>query len=805
MDGVPTIPGYRVEGVLGEGAMGVVYRATQFEPIRREVALKVVKAGVDSPQVLARFENERRTLARMEHPGIARIFDAGLTGDGRPWFAMEIVRGTPLVEWCDAHRLPVPGRLRLFVTVCRAVQHAHQKGIIHRDLKPSNILVSEVDGSPVPRVIDFGIAKAVDPLGIDDAGVTRDEQVVGSPAYMSPEQVDGAQDIDTRTDIYALGIVLYELLVGALPFDAGAYRGWAAIVKALATDVPTPSRRLGTLADTQVTIAAARGTTPAHLRRTLSGDLDWIVARATERDRERRYETANGMALDIERYLDDIPIRAHGATAAYRAGKFIRRHRWGVGFAATVAVGLVGFAGVTSVQNARIADARDLAQARQGQAEGLIGFMIGDLATRLDDVGRLDMMDTVAIEALAYFDAVDPEELSDEELFRRAQAIQQIGEVRADRGDWASAAETFRAALEEYRTLAARDPARSEWQLGLGEGLFYVAFAHRSLGNGDSALAYFQDYRDVAVRNAELHPDDAVWQRELASTATNLALQRRSNGDLDGVVDALRGALRAKEAIFARDTSDAQAKYDVAQGWYNLGVALGDVGDVAGSAEAYAEDVRLKRELLVSDPLNARYRTRLVSALGRAMDALVDAGRAGNARDLADEAVELAMADADADPGNVTRRAEAAAIRMIASRTDHPRADEWLDVSIAEFDAVVRDSPGETTSRASLSRALRLRSLRSLDAADVAGAARDAERAVAVLDDVDEAEYRVSDRVRMADALLILGDIRARQGRTAESDRAWERARALLAPYQETRDPEARAIIDALGSRGITP
>jgi len=319
--------------------MGVVYGAEQTEPVRREVALKVIKLGMDTKEVVARFEAERQALAVMEHPSIAKVFDAGVTESGQPYFVMELVRGTPIVEYCDEHRLTIQERVRIFVQVCRAIQHAHQKGVIHRDLKPSNVLVTEADGKPLPKIIDFGIAKAAERPLTDEAIATGVEQVLGTPAYTSPEQAGVAGvDVDTRTDVYSLGVTLYELIVGALPFESGAYRGLARLATALERDPPTPSHRLVELGVTQVMVAEHRRTDASALKRELRGDLDWIVMKAIEKDRNDRYETAEGLAMELLRYLDNQPVLARPPSAAYRTGKFVRRHRVGVAFSATLAV-----------------------------------------------------------------------------------------------------------------------------------------------------------------------------------------------------------------------------------------------------------------------------------------------------------------------------------------------------------------------------------------------------------------------------------------------------------------------------------
>ncbi len=323
---------YKLLQQIGEGGCGVVYMAEQLEPVRRQVALKVIKLGMDTKQVIARFEAERQALALMDHPNIAKVLDAGATEMGRPYFVMELVRGIKITEFCDKNHLTTPERLKLFVQVCQAVQHAHQKGIIHRDLKPSNILVTLNDGVPMPKVIDFGIAKATQERLTDKTLFTAFEQFIGTPAYMSPEQAEmNAQGVDTRSDIYSLGVLLYELLTSKTPFDTEKLlqAGVNEIRRIIREEEPVkPSTKLSTLLGGELTATAhCRQTAPPKLIHTVRGELDWIVMKCLEKDRARRYETANGLALDIQRHLNYEPVAARPPSELYRMRKLVRRNK----------------------------------------------------------------------------------------------------------------------------------------------------------------------------------------------------------------------------------------------------------------------------------------------------------------------------------------------------------------------------------------------------------------------------------------------------------------------------------------------
>ena len=376
LDGAPPdmIGHYRLLRKIGEGGMGEVYEAEQERPVRRRVAIKVIKWGMDTKEVVARFESERQALALMDHPNVAKVFDAGATEHGRPYFAMEFVKGVPITEYCDTHRLATDDRLLLFTTVCEAVQHAHQKGIIHRDIKPSNILVAVHDDRAVPKIIDFGVAKATSQRLTERTIFTELGQWIGTPEYMSPEQAEmSGLDIDTRTDVYSLGIVLYELLVGAQPFDGSTLRqaGFDEMRRRIREqEPPRPSTRVSSFGEGSDVAAKRRRPDTAALARELQGDLDWIVMKAIDKDRTRRYPTPMDLADDVRRHLSNEPVEASPPSAVYRFRKFVRRNRLAV--AATAVVFLVMLAGIIGTTTGLVRARREAEAARQ-----VVRFMSG--------------------------------------------------------------------------------------------------------------------------------------------------------------------------------------------------------------------------------------------------------------------------------------------------------------------------------------------------------------------------------------------------------------------------------------------
>jgi len=356
---------FRLDRKVGQGGMGQVWLAEQTSPVRRQVALKLIKAGMYDEAVAQRFQSEQQTLAIMDHPAIAKVFDAGTSAQGRPYLVMEYVPGSPITEYCDHKKLGITERLELFIQVCEGVQHAHQKAIIHRDLKPANILVVEVDGQPVPRIIDFGLAKATSPQANEQTLFTRAGHFVGTPGYMSPEQADpNVKDIDTRTDVYSLGVILYVLLAGSLPLDEenGGKLSLDEFLRRLREEEPVrPSARVKRERETSSVTAEARGIEPKQLASQLRGDLDWITMKALEKDRARRYGTPSELASDVRHYLNHEPVAARPASAGYRLRKYVRRHRIAVTALAGLVMVLTAFAVVQGIQLRRITRERDRA------------------------------------------------------------------------------------------------------------------------------------------------------------------------------------------------------------------------------------------------------------------------------------------------------------------------------------------------------------------------------------------------------------------------------------------------------------
>jgi serine/threonine protein kinase/tetratricopeptide (TPR) repeat protein len=501
--GTTIIGRYRLLQCIGEGGMGEVWETWQEDPIQRRVALKLVKLGMDSKEVLARFESERQALALMEHPAIAKVLDAGVTDEGRPYFVMEFISGTPITEYCDRHRLTVSERLGLFREVCEGVQHAHQKAIIHRDLKPSNVLVTVQDGKPVPKIIDFGVAKATAARLTERTLFTEVGQLIGTPEYMSPEQAEmTGENIDTRTDVYSLGAMLYELLVGARVFERAELRK-AAFDEIRRTirevDPPRPSTRVSSLGPSSSTTAQLRRTTIPGLKGQLHGDLDWIVMKALEKDRTHRYGSPSELALDIDRHLGHEPVKARPPSTRYRISKFVRRHRVGVTAASVVALALVvGMVAATwGFVRARRAESK--AKLEAATAEQVAGFLLDIFKT--SDPRQKDRGADVTARELLTRASGRIDQLSDQPVVQ-ARMLYSLAEVHYQLGLYDQAMAMGKRSLDLRRhALGANHPevlkslhlvAASQWETGqyaAGEATAREALAlARALGD-ETAMA----------------------------------------------------------------------------------------------------------------------------------------------------------------------------------------------------------------------------------------------------------------------------------------------------------------------------
>jgi eukaryotic-like serine/threonine-protein kinase len=563
----PRIGPYRLLDLLGEGGMGEVWLVEQTEPVHRRVALKLIKRGMDTDQVVARFEAERQALAVMDHPGIARVFDAGATEDGRPYFVMELVQGVPITEYSDTHRLSLDERIRLFVDVCRAVQHAHLKGVIHRDLKPSNVLVTVKEDEAVVKIIDFGIAKALGHDLTDRTLVTRVGQIVGTPAYMSPEQAEmSGLDVDTRTDVYALGVTLYELLVGARPleFPSGADEAVRYVIRN--TEVPRPSTKLTTLGEARDTIAQRRRTTVDALRKNLRSDLDWIILKAVEKDRTRRYDTANGLAADLERHLRDEPVLARPPSARYRAAKFVRRHRMGVAAGSAVAAALVlGFALATAgMLRAQRAERRAEAEAEAANkvAEFLAElFQVNDPSEALgNSITAREILDRGA-------DRIERELVGQPTLQGRLMEV--MGRVYTSLGLYREAEPLLQQSLEVRRG------APGDVDPDVASGLHALAWLYRTQWRLDEALPMARDAADLLERFAG--PGDP----DFARTLQLLGMIQRDQGNFE------EGRANLERSLAIREAALGPNHGDVGESLYHLGWLSLREGDYSRARALY--------------------------------------------------------------------------------------------------------------------------------------------------------------------------------------------------------------------------
>ncbi len=704
---------YKLLQEIGEGGMGSVFMADQTHPVKRRVAVKVIKAGMDSARVLARFEAERQALALMDHPNIAKVLDAGTTETGRPFFVMELVKGIPLTQFCDEHKLPVLDRLNLFMQVCSAVQHAHQKGIIHRDLKPTNILVESHDGKPVPKAIDFGLAKATSGMQLTEHTLfTALGQVAGTPLYMAPEQAAfNAIDVDTRADVYALGVILYELLTGTTPIERETFKK-AAFDEMLRVireqEPPTPSSRISS-SESKASVAALRQMEPAKLGRFVRGELDWIVMKSLSKERDRRYESATAFAKDVERFLNHEPVQAGPPSAAYKLRKFVRRNRPQVIAAAVVLLALVaGMAGTTfgliRAQRARVAETkqRTIAEQKQQEAEASAKSEAEQRA-----IAEQREREATEAERLAVQREQEAKKARDEtkQVLDYLVASFRKSDPAAD-GEKLTVAELFGQAAEQLETTFPAQPLiqaqllNAIGQTYMGLGLYQkaitvlerardllhnelgedneetltstnnLAYAYSSAGRLAEALPLYE--QTLELLKAKLGPEHP----HTLGSMNNLAGAYKSAGRLAEALPLLEQTLELKKAELGPSHPDTLLSMN------NLASAYQSAGKLSEALPLYEQALELmKAKLGPEHPSTLTVITNLAGAYQAA-------GRLAEALPLLEQTLELTKAKLGPEhPGTLTVMANLAAAYLGASKWDQalPLYEQTLEVMQAKL------------------------------------------------------------------------------------------------------------------------
>jgi eukaryotic-like serine/threonine-protein kinase len=611
---------YQLIRKLGEGGMGQVWLAEQTAPIHRQVALKLIKVGMYDDDVLHRFQSERQSLAMMDHPAIAKVFDAGATPDGRPYFVMEYVPGVPITRYCDQKRLTIKQRLELFIKVCEGIQHAHQKAIIHRDLKPPNILVTEVDGKPVPRIIDFGLAKATTSELGSETMFTRVGAFVGTPGYMSPEQANTTvQDVDTRTDVYSLGVVLYVLLTGAQPLDTEQWHKqplYEVLRKLREVEPPRPSSKIRMEKPSSPSRADLRAVEPKQLETLLHGDLDWITMKALEKDRSRRYDTPIELAADIGRYLRHEPVIACPPSAGYRLRKYIQRHRIAVGVAAGVAALFVGFVILQAIQLRQTRMERDRANRERDTATRITNFMTNMFKVSDPTEARGNTITAREVLDKASKD-IDTGLQKDPEL--QAQMMYVMANTYDNLGLYSQAESLLRRAVEiRQRVLGAANPNTLDTECLLGAAL-------QQLGRtADSEKLLQQAFTESQSVLGQLNPTTIQLENQLSLTLS----QQGRDADAERL---------GREALDNSRRALGPESPQTLKTLFALSAILGDEGK-------YAESEKLNREALdLCRQIHGPDDPETLGGMKSLASTLSDEGHYGDAQKLDQEALEVSL------------------------------------------------------------------------------------------------------------------------------------------------------------------
>jgi serine/threonine protein kinase len=660
---------YKLLERIGEGGFGVVYMAEQQQPVRRKVALKIVKPGMDSRQVLARFDAERQALAIMDHPNIAKVFDAGATDSGRPYFVMELIKGEPITEFCDRNHFTPQQRLELFAQVCQAVQHAHQKGIIHRDIKPTNVLVGMHDTAPVVKVIDFGVAKALGQDLTDKTLFTGFAQFLGTPLYMSPEQAgQSVLDVDTRSDIYSLGVLLYELLTGTTPFDKERFKQAAQdeIFRIIREEEPPkPSTRLSSLSlaaaareragvrvsSCLASISAQRQTEPAKLTKLVRGELDWIVMKALEKDRTRRYETASGMARDIERYLHDEPVEACPPSSLYRVKKFVRRNKGPVVAAGLVLLSLIaGVIGTTygliraeqqrlvvegqrevlAERNQALEAAREHERLLNERARQAIETVASDSAieplTRQQEL-RPEQKEFLDKMIQYYAESTREAAATEQERARQARAFFRMGSMNQILGRSQDSETAYRRAVALFQQLAVDFPKQPEYWRQLGwsySNLGSLLEKANRLTEAESANA---DALAIYKQLAADYPNRPEFRGGLAGTLNNRGNLLVDTGRPKEAETAYSEALAIRKKLVSEFPSEPIFRRALAMSHNNMGWVLQSTGRLKEAESAYAEAVANYKQIIDAFPNRPDFRLNLAQSYNNLANVLHDTER----------------------------------------------------------------------------------------------------------------------------------------------------------------------------------